>query len=326
LRQNVIYNFVIVRLCFCMRSLFLKKFLSLSLLILSVSYSFSVVAGEKVVKTLTVEKSGTVYVNVSRGLVKIIGWDKSEVLLKGEIDDSVENVVFKNHGKKTLVKIVSEGKKHWGDSSILKLFIPHDSHLHFKGVDTTFKVSDLTNGMEGRSIRGDLIVSQVVPKIVASSVSGMIKVSNSAGKARIESVNGQVDFSGDFYDVLIKSMSGDVQADLSDIDKLEIKSISGDIELIGHLKNEALVKLKSVSGDISYDAPEYLDAECELTSQFGGDIHSDYTDDLPESSMFEKKSLNFVSGNGSSELIIHTISGAINIKSTIVDKTDSDDD
>lgn len=304
----------------------MKKLLSLSLLILSVSYSFSVVAGEKVAKTLTVEKSGTVYVNVSRGFVKIIGWDKSEVLLKGEIDDSVEKVVFKNHGKKTLVKIVSEDKKHWGDSSVLKLFIPHDSHLHFKGVDTTFKVSELTNGMEGRSIRGDLIVSQVVPKIVASSVSGMIKVSNSTGKARIESVNGQVDFSGGFDDVLIKSMSGDIEADISEIDKLEIKSISGDIDLTGNLKSEALVKLNSVNGDISYDAPEDLDAACELTSQFGGDIHSDYTNDLPKSSMFEKKSLNFVSGGGSGKLIIHTISGAINIKNAIAYKADNDDE
>lgn len=280
---------------------------------ISIIFSGSTLAGEKIDRSLDVSKSGVVLINVTRGFVKINGWDKPKVQLQGELDDSIDKLIFKNNQNKTLVKIVTKDQNHWGDGSALQLFMPYESKLRFKGVDTIYSIKGLKNGLEGRTISGDLILEDISDLIELSTVSGDIKVIESSGRLKLESVNGSIDYSGEFIEANIQSMSGDVNANIAHTDKLLIKNISGETRIVGNVKNHAKVELNSVSGDISYQPPEELDAKCEIVSQFGGEISNSFTDDRPTKSILQKNNLRFVSGEGSGQLIIHTLSGKVTI-------------
>ena len=270
--------------------------------------------GEMVNQSLAVEKNGLIYIDIPRGHIKVVGWDKEEVMVQGELDDTSKQLTFTNQQEKTLIKLNTEEKKYWGDASELTIFMPKTSLLRFKGIDTGFDVSKLISDIEGKTISGDLTVSKSTGKITLSVVSGDVKILQSSGLAKIQSVSGMVDFSGDFEQVFIKSMSGGVKADISGAEKLALKSVSGDLKVTGLVKSNAQIKLTTVNGDISYRVVNGLDAKCELMSQFGGDIDNQLTDDLPTEASLHKKTLSFVSGQGLGTITMNTVTGSITIK------------
>ncbi|MBA6327562.1 DUF4097 family beta strand repeat protein [Colwellia sp. MB02u-6] len=286
-------------------------------LILIITFSGVCLAGEKVNQSLLVDTTGIVFVEIPRGLVKIQGWEKQVVMIQGELDDTTKQLVFNTKNDKTLIKIDTQGQQYWGDSSVLNIFMPKQLQLHFKGIDTLFSITKLNNHIEGKSISGDLIVKSSHGKIKLSSVSGDVTLVGSSGFTKLESVSGMVNFSGNYKQAFLKSMSGDITAEVSGTDKLMIKNISGDTQISGPVKNQAELKLFSVSGDIFYKVKGALNAECEVVSQFGGEISNQLTDDFPLDVNLHKKTLSFVSGDGSGKLSMNTINGLVSIEKII---------
>ncbi len=278
------------------------------------AFSSVCLAGDAVNESLAVEKSGKVFVKIPRGLVNIQGWDKAEVKIQGELDDTTKRLIFETKNDKTFIKIETEGQQHWGDASVLNIFMPQQLTLYFKGIDTSFTISKLNNHIEGKTINGDLTVKNSHGKIKLSVVSGDVKLVESSGMTKVESVNGMVTYSGDFDQAYLKSMSGDIIAEISGTNKLTIKNISGDTQISGQVKNNSVLKLSSVSGDILYRSTDELNAECEVVSQFGGEIDNQLTDDLPVEGNLDKKTLSFISGDGSGKLSMNTINGSVFIK------------
>lgn len=282
--------------------------------ILLIIFSGASLAGQKVNESLSVVPSGIVFIEIPRGFVKIQGWDKAEVMVQGELDDTIEQLIFKTKKDKTLIKAETQGQNYWGDASVLTIFIPQQSQLRFKGIDTSFTVAKLHNNIEGKTISGDLIVTKSKGKIKLSVVSGDVRLVDSSGYTKIESVSGMVDFSGDFKQAFLKSISGDITADINGTNKLTIKNVSGDIQISGQLKNQAQFKLSSVNGDILFKVTGDLNAECQLVSQFGGEINNQLTDDLPTEASLHKQTLSFISGDGSGNLMMNTVTGSITIE------------
>lgn len=295
----------------------MNKIFSQFSLILIITFSGVCLAGEKVNQSLSVETTGIVFIEIPRGLVKIQGWEKQVVMIQGELDDTTKQFVFKTKNDKTLIKIDTQGQHQWGDSSVLNIFMPQQLQLHFQGIDTFFSITKLNNHIEGKSISGDLIVKNSHGKIRLSSVSGDLTLVQSSGSTKLESVSGMVNFSGDYEQAFVKSMSGNITAEVSGTDKLMIENISGGTQISGSVKNQAELKLSSVSGGIFYKVKGSLNAECDVVSQFGGEINNQLTNDLPLDGNLRKKTLSFVSGDGSGKLSMNTINGSVSIEKII---------
>jgi DUF4097 and DUF4098 domain-containing protein YvlB len=126
-------------------------------------------------------------------------------------------------------------------------------------------------------------------------------------------MRGDVNVKGEYKDVHIQSVAGDIWADISHINKLRSNNVAGSTMVEGHLISEASIELASVNGDIDYKVTGMLNAECEITSQFGGEINNNLTDDLPNKSQMQARQLRFVLGDGSGSVVMKTIVGTINI-------------
>ena len=300
-----------------MNTIFNKFSFILIIIFTGSNFSSTCLAGDKVNQSLPVEASGIVFINIPRGHVNIQGWDKQEVMIQGELDDTTKRLVFKTSKNKTSVKVDTQGQQHWGDASVLTIFMPQQLQLRFKGIDTSFSITKINSHIEGKSISGDLVVKKSHGKIMLSVVSGDVTIIESSGITKIKSVSGMVTFSGYFEQALLKSMSGDITADISGTDKLTIKNVSGNTHISGPVKNKAKLNLSSVSGDILYRVSGELNAECQVVSQFGGEINNQLTDDLPIESSLHKKTLSFISGDGSGELSMNTINGSVFIEKVI---------
>lgn len=271
-------------------------------------------AGEKVDLTLAAEKNGSIYIENVRGTLKISGWDKPLITVKGELDDSARQLVFKTKGRKAIVKVAMKGMNAKGHGSDLEVFVPHNSKLRFKGVDTDYHVSGLEAKIEGQSIKGDIVLEDIHGKMRMSVVSGQIKVHKSSGKLIAESVNGQLEYDGAFTKAALRSMSGKIVANIAQTEKLHANSASGDILVNGYLRSNADIKLNSVNGDIQYTSDGKFNGECEVASKFGGKISNKLTEDKPWSESMKQQKLKFVSGDGSGKLVMHTVSGNISLE------------
>jgi len=296
-------------------NIILSKFSFILILIFTVNTFSSVcLAGEKVNKSLAVGPSGIVFVDIPRGYVEIHGWQKKQVMIEGELDDTVNELIFNAKKNKILIKLDIQEQEHWGDASTLNIFMPQQAQLRFKGIDTSFTINQLKKHIEGKSINGDLVVNQSHGTIKLSTVSGDVTLLESSGLVKIKSVSGTIDYSGDFEQASLKSMSGDITAEISATGRLSIKNISGDTHLSGQVQNHGELNLTSVSGNIEYQVTGDLNAECEVVSQFGGEISNQLTNDLPVVGNLHKNTLNFTSGDGSGKLTMNTVSGSVYIK------------
>jgi len=286
----------------------------LVIIFIGIAFSSDCFAGEKVHKTIAMEASGIVFVDIPRGYVEIHGWQKKQVMIEGELDDTVNKLTFDTKENKTLIKLDTLEQEHWGDASTVTVFMPQQAQLRFKGIDTSFTISQLKTSIEGKTINGELIVNKSEGVTKLSTVSGDVTLSESSGLVKIKSVSGTINYSGDFEKAFLKSMSGDITAEISATSELTIKNISGNTLISGQVENQGQLKLTSVSGDIEYRVTDDLNAECEVVSQFGGEISNQLTDDLPIEGNLHKNTLNFISGDGSGKLSMNTVSGSVMIK------------
>ncbi|MFT4941753.1 MAG: hypothetical protein ACI88A_004824 [Paraglaciecola sp.] len=271
-------------------------------------------ASEQIKQTIKVPSTGHLFIDIDRGAVEIQGWDKSEILVIGELDSDSQTVLFKNKGEKTLIKIkINEtshrGNAHSSDRNQLKVFVPQNIEINFKGLDTDFNIAGIVAGVKGKTINGELLIKNVHISINVSSISGDINVTESYGIAYVESIQGDASIIGKFEDVKLRSVTGDIWADITEIDNLSTNNVAGNTKLVGNLKKDAQVKMTSVKGDLHYEATGILNAECEVASQFGGEIVNNLTADLPNTSHMQQQQLNFVSGDGSGTLVMRTING-----------------
>jgi hypothetical protein len=304
-----------------MRSILLKTYFCRVLLLLILTPTAIVQAGEKIEERMQVPATGHLFINNDRGYVEVLGWNETEILVRGELGHDSQKLVFMNKGEKTFIKIKMKESAHRGDTyssdgNRLEVFVPKDILLHFKGIDTDFTLTGLDAGVKGTTINGELLIKKVHSGIDISSISGDIEVSGSSGTARIESVQGDINLKGEFEDVYLQSVAGDIQVDISNIGKLQVQNVGGDTLVVGHLIKNADVYLSSVNGGIHYQTEGILNAQCEISSQFGGDINNHLTDDLPNRSLMQQQQLKFVSGDGSATLVMKTITGDVKIDKT----------
>ena len=282
--------------------------------VLLITASYLGYAGEKVDRTLDVDANGTLYIYNTRGQLEIKGWNKPQIQMQGNLDDAAKKLVFKRKGHKALIKVLLDRGHQVGHGSDLKIFVPRQTQVYFKGINTDYSISNLDAKLEGHTINGNLMVKQVHADMMLSSVSGKVKVVESSGEALIESVSGKLSFSGDFDKVHLKSMNGNIMANIDAIDNLKVENVSGDTAINGDLQNNAKVKLNSVSGNIRYIAKNEFTGECEVASQFGGIIKNHLTKDKPWQEKLQQRKLKFVSGDGTGKLLMNTVSGSVSLE------------
>ena len=276
-------------------------------------YTGASVAGELINKSIDSTKLEFLLIDIPRGAVDIQGWDQQHVLIKGELDDAASRLMIKDHGRKLQIKVAMQARSHAGQGSQLHIFIPHKTVLWFNGIETSFSFKQLNARIEGRTISGDLTLDDVAANFELSTVSGSIDIKNSSGNARLESINGDIFIDGEYDNIAIKSMSGNINAVINKIVNLKTKNISGQTTISGDLSDDAVIKLSSFSGALHYQVIGELDAQCQLSSQFGGKIENTLTNDLPQTKHLQQQVLKFVAGDGSATLTMKSVSGSMKI-------------
>lgn len=272
---------------------------------------------DQVDQTLKVDADGNIRIDVVEGDVSIIGWDKQEVRVVGKVPNGEELFVFKTNGSDTRIEVESE-HGFWGNhggGASLKIYSPLNSSIRSDGASTDYNISGIIGSVRVSTMSGDIDLVGGEGKVDLESISGDINVKDAKGRLNLASVSGDmlVNALASLFDA--QTVSGNIAANVGSSDKVELESVSGDIDLRLSLADDGRLDANTVSGNINvrFDNDE-VNASFDIETGSGGDIRNLITDDKGDSTFAFSGSLEFQIGNGNSSVNIETMSGTVTIE------------
>lgn len=297
--------------------------------------SLSAWAGEResVDETRKVSPDGFVSIHITRGDLKVRGWDRHEIQVTGLLDEQTQEFVFDVSGDQTEIRVrLPRHLSGWSmnDGSDLTVSVPAGSHVDAHGVSTDIDIHNLRSGVEVNDVSGSLTVANVdrgadlttvsgdislrsaTGRIRARSVSGEIESRNATGPGSYHSVSGSIDVNDAGSELDIETVSGEIYVKASEVMELSGSTVSGEIDITTSLAPEGTVELRTISGSIDLEVPSNTNASFDVETGSGGHIRNRLTDDKPSVSKYSRdSSLRFTMGDGEGEIYLSTSSGRI---------------
>jgi len=317
-------------------NLFTRKTVLQSMSIVAMSIaSLSTYAGERVDKSIDVDGASQVYIENQRGRVSIEGYSGSTLELTGTLDDKAEELIFKKQGNRVRVVVAvprQNGYNNNRNGSNLVLKVPRQLGINFEGVSSDVAISNIDSDVYIKTISGDISAQKLLSHADMNSVSGNIDASGLQGKINLHSVSGNITdkqssgklsitvVSGDIetqssaQDIRLEAISGNIEAKLTSVSDLEMKTISGDADVILALEKQGTAKMSSVSGDYTLEFEGDIDADFRLKTNAGGNIKNRLTSDKATKGKYVPSSkLSFTVGDGSGSVRGSTVSGSFTL-------------
>lgn len=322
---------------YLMKSFKLPKKLSLLSSLLCVTlFSHFTLAGEQVDKVLAADDITEINVDNLRGYITLVGWDKKQVKVVGELDDKARKLVFKQKNSAINIKVhVPKNSSTYNNNrngSKLTIYAPKQVRVDANGVSSDYKVSgflsgtdiktisgditanDLSGYIELKTVSGDISAQNLSDKIELSTVSGEIQDRNSQGRLAVKAVSGDIDVLSKATEVSVEAISGNISMNLNNIDELSITTVSGNAESRLALNDRAVVKTTSVSGDIDLSFTRPVSASFRFNASAGGQLVNKISSVKADKAKYGPQSkLTFEVGNGSASVKGHTVSGRIKV-------------
>lgn len=292
-----------------------KKLFFIGWLTISFSAVTSLYAGDDVELTQSAAPKGLVKIDNVRGDISIIGWDQDEISVVGELDGLAKQLIFDVDGDRAVIKVeMPRGSSNWGDGSDLNIRVPKGSRVDFVGVSTDIAAEGIFGGIRINSVSGDIVAKNLQGDLMLTSLSGGIVIEHSQGRLRSSSVSGDVDVLSHKGEIDLETVSGDIEIQIVENQKLRVKSVSGEIEVVSDLLRGAVIDLQSVSGEIGLELKGDINAEFNINAGINGDIDNDLTNDEVSKGRNGQETLNMVLGDGSGQVRIKTVLASIRIE------------
>ena len=275
-------------------------------------------AQQQITKRATVAPDATVEVSNVQGSVTITAWDKNEVELTAELESAKDELEFE--ASERMVSITVErpkGRYGRGDEedAQLTLRVPSRARLIVETVSADIGVTGARGEQSLESVSGEVRTQAFDAPVRATAVSGDVSVTGNGGKAAVttENVSGASTVTGLRGSYTGEAVSGEINAVVAAGERLELRSVSGDLNLQAELASSARVEMGSVSGTVTLRIKPPVNADFDIES-FSGDIESCFGPKSRKTSKYTPGSeLNFTQGSGGARVEIETLSGEISV-------------
>jgi hypothetical protein len=252
-------------------------------------------------------------VNVA-GSVEVIGWSKGEVDVSGTAGADVERVDVAGTPNHTSIHVVSRSSHSWGSDGEARLVVhvPAGSAVTATLVSADFKVSGVLGDLKLQAVSGT-VSGDSGGNIRAGTISGDVKLTARAAKSiEIKTISGDVHLVGGGGDVVITTISGSATADLGDVSRGRFKTVSGDVAASLSLMPDGQIEGESVSGNLGFKFFGEPAAEFDVQSLSGG-IANCFGPKPVEAEYGPGSRLQFTNGEGRGRVRVNTKSGEVRL-------------
>lgn len=274
-------------------------------------------AQQTITKNAKVAPDVTVEVSNVQGGIVITAWDKNEVDLLAELESSKDELEYEASDRNVRIEVRRPNSRHHSDEddASLTLRVPKGARIIADSVSADINVTGVRGEQSLQSVSGAVQTQAFDAPVTATAVSGEIIVTGNSGKSSVstENVSGDSTVTGVRGSYSGEVVSGGIRANVGAADRVELNSVSGDIDLSVELGPTSRVDLESVSGSIDLRIKPPVNADFDIES-FSGDIENCFGQKSRDTSKYSPGSeLNYTQGKGGARVEIQTLSGEISI-------------
>jgi len=316
-------------------------YLYLPILFCTLLFSSLSVMAEQVNKSLDVSQNSLIEIKHVNGKAKVIGWDKNQVKVEGELGDKTKKFRFERDGKSVIIEVKVENSNNgWGwdhdggSGDDLTIYVPHQSQVDYHSPNAELSIKDVYGGSDIEMINGDLRASNLKGRIRLKTVNGDIRGQKLAGELtldavngdikvdqtlgeniRVNTVNGDIEVKSTAKEVSADTVNGDIEFTLGNVSEVKTSTVNGSIEMDMNLVDGGTLRASSVGGDLRFGFQKGVQAKFDIEAHAGGSIKNRLTEKSPEKAKYgPRKWLEFSTGEPTSRVDLSTVHGRIEVK------------
>jgi DUF4097 and DUF4098 domain-containing protein YvlB len=258
---------------------------------------------------------GSVEIDNVAGLIEVQGWDKSEVAVTGSIGKDVERVDVSGDGNRTSVRVILQNGRHWGThegEAHLVVRVPVNSAVSASLVSSDLRISAVRGALELRSVSGE-ISGEGGGDVRANTVSGEIHlIAKAAKRIEVKAISGDINLTGGNTDIEATTVSGDARLTLGTVGRARFRTVSGGITASLATAPDVQIDGESISGDIKLRFASEPSADFDVQT-LSGDIDNCFGPKPVEPRHGPGKRLTFKTGETSGRIRITSNSGEVEL-------------
>jgi DUF4097 and DUF4098 domain-containing protein YvlB len=271
-------------------------------------------AGRPIQEHRAADPQGEIEIVIVTGKVEVDAWDRSEIEVSGTAGDNVERVDVTGAGNHSSIRVLPRSSHGWGsdDEAHLVIHVPAKSAVTATLVGADLNITGVLGDVKLQSVSGNLS-GDTGGGVRAATVSGDVKLTARAARAiEIRTISGDIQLTGGGGEVDVTTVSGKAAIELTEVRRGRFKSVSGDIRTALELAPDAQIEGESVSGDLSLMFAAAPAAQFDVQS-FSGDIKNCFGPKAAESHYGPGSRLQFTNQDGHARVRINTKSGDVRL-------------
>lgn len=301
--------------------------------------AFVASAKQNVDESMAADPKGSVEIEHVNGKAKIVGWDKNEVSVKGELGENTEEFKFERDGASIIIHVKPKNNKHgwnnWGseEGDDLVIQVPVNSRVNYTSTNAEIEINGIHGGVSAEVVNGNMDVDDLIGRIRLESVNGDIKARRLDGDVVIETVNGDIkgkhsgkkelklstvngdiEIESDSPEVSAETVNGEIDLSLKEVVDVNMNTVNGSIEVTMDLQKNGRVEASSVGGSIDLVFQKGVAARFDIEAHAGGSIKNKITDKEQSKAEYgPRRWLEFSTSNPTGTVDISTVHGSIKV-------------
>jgi Putative adhesin len=284
---------------------------------LALGFTAAVSAGEPIEKRAPADPKGVVEIVNVAGSVRVMGWNRAEVEVRGELDDNAERLDFSTEGPRTVIRVVLPRNRNNSGDSDLVVRIPEASALTMNTISADQEIDGVKGAQRLQSVSGLIHSETGGEDFQAKTISGDILIAGVSGAKpaihTVTTVSGDLTLSKISGEVDVETVSGDMTIEAGELSRARVRTTNGDMELSMKLASNGRLDAETINGEVTLKILGTVDAEFDIHT-FNGEIASCYGEEAVRSrERGPGHDLNFTRGSGSARVRIKTLNGGIDL-------------
>ncbi len=236
--------------------------------------------------------------------LEVVGWARSKVEVDPDVGARWTARLEEADGR---VRVRFDGPPGIPTRGTVRMRLPKGAELQVTSRAGDVKAVDFAGRATIASIAGEVSVRGAAKQIEVATTSGAIEVVGAAGRVELASVSGQVQVAGMAGELRVESISGRVEIAKSRIDRLELDTVSGNVEVGAELRNGPH-RVDTHSGAVALHVPRTSALRIAISS-FSGKIRDRFEAPAKRVRGTHRREL----GKGGGTLDIASFSGDVEI-------------
>jgi hypothetical protein len=280
--------------------------LTLSLIMCAASHAH---AQTKLNRGLQLDPTGSVRIANLVGSVKVTGWKRDSVAVRGTLGKG--NNIFMGGGHGGMKMFIEGADERNPSASDIEVMVPAGAKVWVKTATANIDVSGVNGSLDLYVVGGDISVTGNPADVNAEAIDGKIKIVGDPAWVRAKSASGDVTLDGSTPDLAISTVSGKIDVDGTRFERAKFETVTGSIRFSGSFTRGGQINFDSHSGPIEIGIPAGSPGDFDVTS-IAGTIANKLTGARPVPGKYGRGAeLTAESGGGGVHVVVRSFKGSI---------------